>query len=188
MTWWDHETQSIWSQPWGRAIVGPLKGTQLQIIPFSLVPWKTWLEERPHSLALIPEDMGLVRAQTVSDDFVAGVAIDDIARGYPYEIISQQIITHDVLGDIPLLIHVNPHTRSIHIFIRQLSSGTILSFTGDAQQLIDDQTGSTWNPVRGLATRGDLKGQAMRELPYVSSFDWAWLDFYPQSDFYAPGS
>ncbi len=26
MTWWDHETNSIWSQPWGMSIAGELEG------------------------------------------------------------------------------------------------------------------------------------------------------------------
>ena len=38
MTWFDHETNSIWSQPWGMAISGPLKGTRLDVFPFSLHP------------------------------------------------------------------------------------------------------------------------------------------------------
>ncbi len=185
MTWWDHETGSIWSQPWGRALVGPLKGTQLRLIPFGLVPWQTWREEHPNTLALLNEDYGFAPQQSPSDDFVVGVAIGDAARGYPYSIISQQIVTHDTLGTIPILVHVNPETRSIHLFVRQLSDGTILTFTGNADQLMDEQTGSLWDPRRGLAIDGELKGQSLRELPYVSSYHWAWLDFYPQSDFYS---
>jgi hypothetical protein len=41
MTWWDHQTQSVWSQVWGQAIAGPLKGTTLELIPASIVPWRT---------------------------------------------------------------------------------------------------------------------------------------------------
>jgi hypothetical protein len=182
MTWWDHETQSIWSQPWGRALVGPLKGTQLKLLPFSLVPWNTWRSEHPDTLALIVE--GFNYGTTPRDEFVAGVAIGDLARGYPYPIIAELMVVNDLLGTIPVVVHTNPNTRSIHIFVRQLSDGTILTFTGTPDTLIDDQTGSTWNPVRGIATDGELKGQGIRELPYISSFDWAWLDFYPHSDFY----
>ncbi len=36
LTWYDHETRSTWSQPWGRSIVGPLKGLQLHLLPFEL--------------------------------------------------------------------------------------------------------------------------------------------------------
>ncbi|NDJ75999.1 MAG: DUF3179 domain-containing protein [Chloroflexi bacterium] len=182
MTWWDHQTESIWSQPWGRAIAGPLKGTQLRIIPFSLVPWGTWKAEHPDTLALFPPQS--YSGQRVGDGFVAGVAIGDAARAYPYSVIAEAVVINDVLNGIPLLIHTNPETRSIHIFVRQLSDGTELTFSGDAEQLVDTETGSTWDPVRGLATGGELQGQGLREIPYISSFPDAWLDFYPLSDFY----
>ena len=33
MTWWDHATGSIWSQPLGEAIAGPLRGETVQLVP-----------------------------------------------------------------------------------------------------------------------------------------------------------
>jgi hypothetical protein len=183
MTWYDHATESIWSQPWGRALTGPLKGTQLQLLPFSLVPWSTWAEEHPNTLALIPDGRGGSR-QRPSDNFVLGVAIGELARAYRYEDALGVIIINDMMGQFPLLVHVNPETRSIHIFIRQIADGTELVFSGDAEMLVDDVTGSIWDPERGLAIDGELRGQVIREIPYISSFDWAWHDFYPHSDFY----
>ncbi len=184
MTWWDHETGSIWTQPWGQALVGPLKGTQLQVLPFSLVPWETWRTEYPETLAMVVENQGAYSTQGLTNDFVAGVAIGDAARAYPYLEMVEQIVTNDDLNGVPLVIHVNPDTRSIHIFVRQLSDGTVLTFTGDAERMIDDQTGSVWNPIRGVAIEGELAGQGLREIPYISSYDWAWLDFFPNSSFY----
>lgn len=183
MTWFDHETGSIWSQPWGQALEGELKGIQLQIIPYSLVPWSTWLQEHPDTLALIPDEA--YGQQFTSDNFVAGVSIGNVARAYPYRTIAEAIVVNDNLGEIPLVIHTNPETRSIHIFVRQLSDGTLLTFEGDADTMVDSLTNSTWDAL-GLAIEGELRGQALREIPYVSSFDWAWLDFYPHSDFYNP--
>ncbi len=184
MTWYDHKTGSIWSQPWGRALVGELKGTQLQIIPFSLVPWRTWLAEHPDTLALSNGNRNWL-SEPPSDNFVLGVAIGDIARAYRYEDAAEAIIINDMMGELPLLVYTDPVARSSHVFIRQLNDGTVLTFTGDVTTLTDDRTGSVWDPIRGLATEGELRGQALREIPYVSSFDWAWIDFYPHSDFYA---
>ena len=50
--------------------------------------------------------------------------------------------------------------------------------------LVDAETGSTWDMSRGLAREGEFQGQALLRLPYLSSFDWAWLDFHPNSEFY----
>ena len=51
MTWWDHNTGSIWSQPIGEAILGPLKGARLELFPSTLTTWQSWLEAHPESLA-----------------------------------------------------------------------------------------------------------------------------------------
>lgn len=184
MTWYDHETESIWTQPWGRALQGSLRGTQLQLIPFSLAPWATWLKEHPDTLALHTE--GHYSRLTESDNFVAGVAIGDFVRAYPYLVISQLIVINDTLGDIPLLVYTNPETRSIHIFVRQLSDGTHLTFeAGDTLNMVTDTlTGSAWDMTSGRAIEGELRREALREIPYISSFDWAWIDFYPNTDFY----
>ena len=53
MTWWDHETGSLWSQPNGEAIDGPRVGDQLELLPSSLTTWSDWLSVHPESLALL---------------------------------------------------------------------------------------------------------------------------------------
>jgi len=184
MTWYDHETQSIWTQPLGRALTGPLKGTQLKIIPYSLVPWSTWREEHPDTLALIAERGSFRGQEPPTDNFVIGVAIGDVARGYVYPAVANRIVVNDQLGDIPVVVHVNPENRNIHVFSRELNDGTVLTFTGDENQLIDEATGSVFDPSRGIGLAGEYSGVGLRELPYISSFDWAWLDFYPHTDFY----
>ena len=40
MTWWDWESQCVWSQPWGAAIDGELTGTRLNLLP-------SWFPGRP---------------------------------------------------------------------------------------------------------------------------------------------
>ena len=48
MTWWDHKTASVWSQPWGMVILGDLKGTQLTQIPYEFTTWA-------HGWMIIPQ-------------------------------------------------------------------------------------------------------------------------------------
>ena len=52
MTWWDHETGTVWSQPIGEAIVGPRKGDQVELLPSELTVWSSWREAHPGTLAL----------------------------------------------------------------------------------------------------------------------------------------
>ena len=185
MTWFDHATGSIWTQPWGRALTGDFKGTQLKLLPFSLVPWATWQAEHPETLALIANGgVGFTPGQSPENNFVAGVALGEVARAYYFPVLADEGLIQDELNGVPLLLFTDADMRSIHIFVRQLGDGTRLTFSMVGDQLVDDQTGSIWNATRGVATDGVLKGAGLREIPYISSYDWAWRDFYPHTDFY----
>ena len=56
MTWWDHDTGSIWSQPLGKAIAGPHKGQTIELLPSTLTQWSSWRELHPDTLGLDAEN------------------------------------------------------------------------------------------------------------------------------------
>jgi hypothetical protein len=182
MTWWDHQTESVWSQPWGRAIAGPLKGIELTLLPSQLVPWKTWREMHPHTLAL--KVNGVFRGgEAPRDRFVVGITLGEWATAYPYELAAEAGILNDHVGPYPVIVHVNAQSRAIHVYLRQADDRTLTFVQGDGQ-VRDEETGSTWQMDRGVAVGGPLKGQALRSLPYIPAFDSAWRDFYPDSEWY----
>ena len=43
-----------------------------------------------------------------------------------------------------------------------------------------------WDVARGIAVEGPLTGTVLQQVPYMTSFDWAWEDFYPHTEIY-PG-
>ncbi len=51
---YDRETDSEWKQPLGRAIAGPLDGTDLDVLPASLVTWERFREAHPDGVVLQP--------------------------------------------------------------------------------------------------------------------------------------
>ena len=53
MTWWDHDTGSIWSQPLGEAILGPRKGERFELLPSTLTTWEAWQSAHPETLAWV---------------------------------------------------------------------------------------------------------------------------------------
>ena len=55
MTWWDHDTGSVWSQTLGEAILGPLAGKQLEPVPSTLTLWVAWRRVWPGTLVLAPD-------------------------------------------------------------------------------------------------------------------------------------
>lgn len=185
MTWWDHKTQSIWSQVWGRAIEGSLKGAELELLTSSIVPWGTWKEQHPDAL-LMTNDLGgfrLRRSSRFHPNYVIGIEFDGFAKAYPYPVAEREQLISDEIGGRPVLVHVDPETHAVSTFFRVIDDQTLAFVLRDGQ-LIDQGTGSVWDPTRGLAISGTLKGTALRTVPYVPAFRGAWGDFYPESEFY----
>ncbi|MGH2571982.1 MAG: DUF3179 domain-containing protein [Actinomycetota bacterium] len=49
---YDRQTESLWPQALGQAVVGPLTGTKLELMPVQMVAWKDWLAEHPDGKVL----------------------------------------------------------------------------------------------------------------------------------------
>jgi hypothetical protein len=47
----DDQTQSLWDQPTGEALVGRLAGTQLEMVPIEITSVADWLRRYPDALA-----------------------------------------------------------------------------------------------------------------------------------------
>jgi hypothetical protein len=182
MTWWDHQTESVWSQPWGRAIAGPLKGTELKLLPSQLVPWGTWKETHPNTLAL-KVDRARYGRETFRPQYVIGVTLGESATAFPYELAAQAGIINDDVGPYPVVVNVETERRGVHVYLRQVNEH-VLTFISRDGLIQDQETSSTWQMDRGLAVDGPLKGEVLRSVPYIPAFPAAWRDFYPHSRWY----
>ena len=184
MTWFDHSTQSIWSQPWGMALAGPLEGVRLEQIPANILPWDAWLAGHPDTTVLATESgrFGPVR-QRFDSDFVIGIALGENAKAYSFGLASDEGAVNDRVGEIPVVIVAGSQTKAIHAFVRR-AGGRELDFVLREDYLVDIQTGSRWDLARGLAVEGPLRGEALQRVPYVTAYDWAWKDFYPHTEFH----
>jgi hypothetical protein len=184
MTWYDHETGSVWSQPWGRAIRGPLKGVKLNLLPFQLTSWGSWKAAHPETLVMTNdlERLGGWRKE-FREDFVVGLILAGNARAYYFKDVEKLGLINDELGDIPIMVWAQGD--QYQAFVRQVDD-QVLTFRLEGEALVDQETGSVWDLTRGMAVDGSLGGKSLQAVPSLSSFDWAWEDFYPEGDFYHP--
>jgi len=184
MTWYDHKTNSIWSQPWGRAIDGELKGVELRILPSQMTTWGNWREQHPETLAMINDyDRLGPRKLAFWDGFVVGISIAGKDKAYYYQDIENVGLVNDSLADIPILVWAGESTYESY---SRIVDGKILSFTSRDGLLFDIETGTQWDVTRGLAIEGPLAGSVLQPIPSSSSYDWAWFDFFPESELYTP--
>lgn len=190
MVWYDWQTDSIWSQPLGTAIAGPETGTQLTLLPFEIVKYSDWVSRHPTTRILRDE----LRPRYYSPQFetrffVIGVAIGEGATGYYHSsAISAGVVNGDV-GEVPVVVFADPETSKVDVFLRTTpdgegtSSGSrLLEFVQSPEgTIVDSATASTWNPGTGAAIAGPLAGTELQRVPFISSFDWAWLQFHPDA-------
>ncbi len=185
MTWYDHETGSIWSQPWGRAIKGELKGVELRLLPFQLTTWASWVKDHPETLVMTNDvnRLGLRGRQGFSPDFVIALVLADQAKAYYFRDAQSKGIINDYVGDTPIVLWAGDDNW--YAYIREVDNQE-LTFRIEGEVMSDEETGSKWDITRGLAIEGPLGGTALQAVPSLSSFDWAFVDFYPQGEFYTP--
>ena len=147
------------------------KGTQLELIPAGIVPWGTWLADHPDSLVLKTFTMGRRTEAPFREGYVIGVTLGEHAAAYPFPVASKERIINDRIGPIPVVVVVDPETKAVYIYQRQVGDRE-LEFILRDEQLMDAETQSTWDRVIGEAVEGSLKGELLQRVPYITSFDW----------------
>lgn len=108
MAWFDHETHSIWTQPWGRAIVGDLKGVELRLLPSRLTTWASWKSEHPQTLIMTNDlDQYAPSNPRVGAGLVLGVILEGKVIAYDLERIQEIGLLHDSMAGVPVLIRAD---------------------------------------------------------------------------------
>lgn len=176
MTWFDHDTGSIWSQPIGEAILGPLKGTSLDLLPSTLIEWGEWKQLHPDTQALDapgePTRFSLDRMSIV-------VVLGTDSAAYPAKDLIE--VVNDTVSEIPIAVVLDPATEgSWTVFSRTLDRGTVVDLAlGESGELLDTTSGTTFHISRGTGISGSLRDQVLDQLPAFTSFTKDYFTFYP---------
>jgi len=128
---------------------------------------------------------------------VLGLLVADRARAYPLRKLPAVSPLNAQIESTPIVIFSQGEARSAldaeHIgssrmvpvataFNRRLDD-RVLQFRRQSENIVDDQTGSTWN-VLGHAIAGPLKGQRLTQVDAGVYFAFAWFAFHPSSSLY----
>lgn len=187
LTMFDHGTESVWGQVWGKALFGPKEGQTLELLPATLAPWGAWRASHPHTLAMSTGVGGFrLFREAARDDFVIGIALADAARAYHWRDASRAGAVNDLVGDVPVVVAANSISRNIAVYGR-IVGDQVLTFQLDGDQLMDMETGSRWHTSTGVALSGPLRSSVLKNIPWSPAFDWAWMNHYPSSTFYRAG-
>jgi len=176
MTWWDHGTGSIWSQPFGEAIAGPLKGERLEPLPVSLGDWSTWLQTHPDTLAL---DAPAGNGRFQLEDMAIALELGQDAAAWFVPALQEAGVVNDVVNGLEVAAVSDPTNPDRWAVFSRVLDDTTVELTVRDGQLIDIVTGTVFDPIRGVAIDGPLEGQNLDLLPGFPVFPRRFLDLWP---------
>jgi len=198
---YDRQTESLWSQITGEAVLGPLQGTKLEFVPALHTTWAEWKGLHPETLALVKGYSGAydsyaryyqssqtgVLGETRSDDrlyvkeFVVGVEQNGEAVAYPFSTLNDQPVVNDVIGGVPVLVVFEADSGASVVFGRRVNGQTLSFSAGEGMTLTDSETQSVWDGLNGIATAGPLAGQRLAPVKSTRAFWFGWKDWYPNT-------
>ncbi len=209
----DKETGTWWQQVSGKAIHGPLKGRQLKRVFHDELSFVLWKGEKPEGRVLRPDErlaagnkyesadwetkVGKMRVVEGVDvdkrlaprTLVLGLEVGDKSIAYPLAALQKQSPIMDVIGSTPIMLLLGEDKRSVRAFER-IVDGRRLEFfqktEGSEIQLMDAETGSTWN-FEGKATSGPLAGKQLKKIFVLEDYWFDWRLYHPDTALYELG-
>ncbi len=176
MTWWDHDTGSVWSQPIGEAIAGPRKGETLELVPSTLTRWDAWREAHPDTMAL---DAPGGRSGFDLSCMVIVVDFGDESAAYPIPALRRGVVANDRVSDVPIAVLVDPTDQERWTVLSRRLDDAVVTLVIDGDQLIDLESRSVWDPVRGIALDGPRRGEILDLLPGFTAFPRDYAEIWP---------
>jgi hypothetical protein len=181
MTWWDHSTGSIWSQPLGEAILGPRKGDELELVASQLTRWGNWKAQHPRTLAMdAPGGSSgfLVELMSVVVDFGEEVGVYPIAR------VAKDGPANDEIADVPIAVVVDPTDWTRWSVLHRYIDDRVLTLELEGDSIVDAETGTIWDPANGRAVEGPLEGKFLDPLPGFTAYQPDAETFFPDAGYW----
>jgi hypothetical protein len=206
----DDQTGTYWQQISGRAVSGPLRGSQLPFVHSDELTFGTWRSEEP--LGTVLQDAAPYRAEyapkdwdvrmqampTVIDfrehglkarDLMLGIQAFGASRAFRYDEVLQAKLVQDRVGAEPVLLVVGADGQSVRAFRNRIPGvpGVPDFYRLPTSQpdalLMDAATGSRWN-FRGCAISGKVTGACLEPVEVLKDYWFDWRNYNPSTTVY----
>ena len=178
MTWFDHDTGTVWSQPLGEAILGPLMGQRLELLPSTVVNWGDWRDEHPATVALDAPSQG---SGFALDQMAVVVELGPDSIAFPVTDVRQVGVADAIVGDTPVAVTVGSDGDVWTVLSRQLDD-RIVDLERDGDVLTEVGGDGRWDATRGVQLEGS--GGGLDVLPGFTSFPSDYVTFFPDGFFW----
>ena len=193
---YDDETQSHWSQLFGKAVSGKMQGAALEKLPSTMTTWAQWKALHPKTTVYVKRSVpynsrftketfekvaNMDPGPARGNDLIVGLEGHLEARAYLLRRLADKRFVEERFEGAPIAVYLSKDLSTARVYERQVD-GRALSFhlTKD-EQLEDAQTGPRWNPVSGAAVSGPLKGKKLQSLISTFAVWFAWEHYRPDT-------
>jgi hypothetical protein len=207
----DEETGTFWQQISGKAVSGPMRGRQLELVPSDELTFGLWRQEHPSGSVLAPEkkyakeyeakdwEAEYTKLPSVVDttktgrkprELILGVEINGNARAYLLERVLKAGVVEDTVAGTPLIVVTGPDKKSTRVFDARIPgeaepAADFYRGTGsDAAFLMDSATGSGWN-FQGCAISGPATAKCLRQINAIRDYWFDWQLYHPKTTVHA---
>lgn len=198
----DSKTGSWWRQVNGEAIIGPLKGKQLEEVPSAQMTLAAWIGLYPNTKILQEDslfkdeyvdlaqyDEGKKKGRLEGSDsvswrdksWVVGIQLGMNARAYDWIELVQERVINDELDSISLVVVLESDSATFHVW--QRPDSLQFSLDDNLANLIDTNTGSKWD-WNGKCVEGKLRGATLQRIQSYQEYWHSWKTFRPQTTQY----
>lgn len=196
---YDRQTDTLWSHVLGRAVAGPLKGAELEMVPLTHTTWKAWRDSQVGQVAVLTvrdakgrdnyqayyesKKTGIIPRAVVDERLdgkarILGVMAPGLAKAYALDDLRREKVIHDNLGKHQLVIVYDEVGDSGVAFA---TTSKTERFRLENTQLVDSTTQSLWSPLSGVCVSGPRQGEELERADQTLAFWFGWLDHFPQT-------
>jgi hypothetical protein len=202
----DEQTGTYWQQISGKAVSGPLRGSQLTLVHSDELNFATWQSEEPQGTVLqdaaeyrseyAPKDwdVHMQRAPTVIDfrehglkarDLMLGIQAFGASRAFPYDQVLREKLVEGRVGAEPVLLVVGGDGQSVRAFLDRIPGiqGAPDFYRKPDGLIMDATTGSEWN-FQGCAISGKAKGLCLEPVEVIKDYWFDWRNYNPSTTVY----
>ncbi len=180
MTWFDHETGSVWSQPIGEAILGPLTGETLELLPSTLTRWDDWQATHPDTFAL-DAATSLSSGRFSLEMMAVVVELNERSIAFPVLDVREVGVVNSEIDGVPFAVTTQTDGDSWAVFSRTLDD-RVVEFELDGEVLTEVGGSGRWNADTGLGVDGTT--EQLDQLPGFTSFPEDYVTFFPDGSFW----
>lgn len=204
----DRETFSLWSNLTGEPVIGRLaRGTiQLEVLPLTRTTWQEWSKRHPQTTVVARDAFdgtpwGFDYRPGKADERRRGVSfpvwlknsglereaevyalrLDGVAKAYPLELVLEEGLVHDIVGERPVVLIADPESGAVRMYERL--AGQI--FEPPEGDRLEDAEGRVYTLTESrLEPDGDPELDPLGRLPGHISYWFGWYAFYPETELY----